>query len=203
TSVSKSVIDIIGLFKEQAGGGFKAIACIARDGESPSQLTGLTESDLPLRRKVLGGASTGIAVTGYAGRSARRRPAGLAAELLFQLGNPRRKALIFLARLRRHLLDRLEFFSRHHVEVAQDALGLGLKDGFDLAPDAARHPGGVVHQPGHFVEESVRRLYHWGAPGVGKEWGSGGHHARALDLPLSRTASRQNAASPCAALPRL
>ena len=69
-----------------------------------------------------------------------------------------------------HFLHRLEILAVHHVEIAQDALGLMFEQGIELAPDALRHTGGVVHQAGHLVENPVLRLGHgWLRPVIGNE----------------------------------
>ena len=48
----------------------------------------------------------------------------------------------------------------NNVEVAQEALRLAAEQRLELAPNALRNAGGVVHQPGDLVEEPVRRLHH-------------------------------------------
>ena len=51
------------------------------------------------------------------------------------------QALVLLARLLRHGLDRLEILPLHHVEAVEHALGLGADDAFDLLADAVGGPG--------------------------------------------------------------
>ena len=57
----------------------------------------------------------------------------------FQRGDTRFQLLIFLARQASHLLDRLELLALHHVEVAQNALGLTAEQSVELAPYSLRH----------------------------------------------------------------
>src|SRR6185295_13123417 len=89
---------------------------------------------------------------------------GRRTQLHLEFRKPGRQPLVFIARLRRHFLDGLEFLACDDVEIAQNALRLGLEDGLDLFAHAARDAGGVVHQPRHLVEETVGRLHHEGAP---------------------------------------
>jgi hypothetical protein len=78
----------------------------------------------------------------------------------FQRGNPHLERLIFLPRQTRHLLDRLEIVALHHVKVMEDAFRLSAEQRLNLTPDALRGTGGVVHQTGYFIEETIRRLDH-------------------------------------------
>src|SRR5262247_22659 len=82
------------------------------------------------------------------------------AELGFERGDARLQGLVLLTREPRHLLDRLEFLTLDHVEVAQDAVGLVAEHRVELAPHAGRDARRVVHEPCHFVEETVGGLGH-------------------------------------------
>jgi hypothetical protein len=53
-----------------------------------------------------------------------------------------------------------EFLALDNVKVAEYALGLTAEQCLEFAPHARGDTGGVVHQPGDFVEKPVRRLDH-------------------------------------------
>src|SRR5262249_41210314 len=65
-----------------------------------------------------------------------------------------------LAREPRHLFDGLEFLALHHLELAQNALGLGAKERVELTPNAGSDAGRIVHQPRDLVEKAVLGLGH-------------------------------------------
>src|SRR5450830_1379438 len=94
----------------------------------------------------------------------RRRTRTLLGRLIGRLGLQRRDArlqgLVLLARQAGHFLDRLEFLALDHVEVAQDALGLGPEQSVEFAPHPLRDPGGIVHQARHLVKNAVAGLGH-------------------------------------------
>ncbi len=83
-----------------------------------------------------------------------------AAELCFQRGDARLQRFVLLARDPGHFLHRLEILALDHVEIAQDALGLALEQGVELAPHARSDAGGIVHQPRHLVENPAAGLGH-------------------------------------------
>src|SRR5205807_9313563 len=77
-----------------------------------------------------------------------------------QGGNARLEGLVLLAGKPGHFLDGLEFLALDHIEVVEPALGLAAERRFDLAADALRDTGGIVHQPRHLVEHPVAGLGH-------------------------------------------
>src|SRR6185369_16135862 len=98
----------------------------------------------------------------HASRAPERLPEPLArsTEPGLQRRNARLQRLVLLARQAGHLLHRLEFLALDHVEIAQDAFGLVAHDGVDLALDALRGAGGVVHQTADLIEKPVAGLGH-------------------------------------------
>src|ERR1700704_5369514 len=86
--------------------------------------------------------------------------AGCAAQFRFQRGDARFQGLVLLARQPRHVLDRLEFLALDDVEVAQEFFGLVADHRVDLALDALRGAGGVVHQAPDLVEKPIAGLGH-------------------------------------------
>src|SRR5580704_17567415 len=86
-----------------------------------------------------------------------------------QLGLERGEAclqgLVLLAGKPRHVLDGFEFLALDQIEILQPALSLGAEQGVELAPDALRDAGGIVHQPRDLVEETVAGLGHPCLPG--------------------------------------
>src|SRR5262249_54817781 len=87
-----------------------------------------------------------------------------AGELRLQGREPGPQHLVLLTRQPGHILDRLELLALDQIEVAQPLLGLGLEHGIDLALDALRDTGGIVHQAGDLIEETVAGLGHGSAP---------------------------------------
>src|SRR5436190_20107431 len=65
-----------------------------------------------------------------------RTPLSGFAELGLERGDPGFERLVLLARQPRHVLDRLELLALDHVELAQDAFGLGAEQGVELAAHA-------------------------------------------------------------------
>src|SRR6195952_950199 len=97
-----------------------------------------------------------------------RRPwGGSRIELRFQRRDARFQRLVFLAGEPRHVLDRLELLALDDVEVAQDFFGLVAHHGVDLALDALRGAGGVVHQAADLVEKPIVGLGHVNISGCG------------------------------------
>src|SRR5438105_1846524 len=82
------------------------------------------------------------------------------AELGFQGSDPALESLVLLTREAGHVLDRVELLALDEVEVAQDAFGLVAHDRIDLALDALRGTGGVVHQAADLVEKPIAGLGH-------------------------------------------
>src|SRR5262249_1348424 len=68
--------------------------------------------------------------------------------------------LVFFSCKARHVFDGFEFLPLDHIQIAQKAFGLVSEQRLELAAHALRHAGGVIHQPGNFVEEPIRRLNH-------------------------------------------
>ena len=78
----------------------------------------------------------------------------------FEDGDAARQGLVLFARTGGHRLDRLELLARHDVHVAQHALALSTNEGRNLALHALRGAGGVRHQLGDLVKETVVGLGH-------------------------------------------
>ncbi len=57
-----------------------------------------------------------------------------------------------------------ELLALDQVEVAQPLLRLRLEHGIDFALDALCDAGGIIHQAGDLVEETVAGLGHGQAP---------------------------------------
>ena len=107
----------------------------------------------------------------------------------FQRRDARLQSLILFACQPRHFLDRLEFFTLHDVEIAQDTLSLVAKQGVELAPHPLGHSRSVIHQTRHFVEKAVACLGHISfvsATRLSPQWRSDYPAARPGMLPLMR-----------------
>src|SRR5262249_16613869 len=74
-------------------------------------------------------------------------------------------------------LDCLELLALHHVEIAQDALGLGAHHAFDLLAYAVGSSGSVGNQLAELVEEPSCGLRHGEALSL-RLWDATTAHAR-------------------------
>src|SRR5215471_1086727 len=71
---------------------------------------------------------------------------------------------VLLARLGGHLPHRLELLALDHVQLAQQALALGLYHGFEIAPHALGRAGRIGHELGELVKKPVVGLGHGACP---------------------------------------
>src|SRR5262245_27786450 len=85
-----------------------------------------------------------------------------------QLGDAPLEALVLLAGLLRHGLDRFEFLALHHVEVAQHPLGLGADHALDLLAHALCRAGSVGDELAELVEEPASGLCHGGPVSISR-----------------------------------
>src|SRR5579885_1552093 len=83
-----------------------------------------------------------------------------AGELFLKLGNADGEPVVFLAGFRRHFLGRLEFLAGDNVHIAQEFLGLRLKQRLDFLAHAPGHARRIVHQPCDLVEKAIGGLDH-------------------------------------------
>ena len=100
------------------------------------------------------------AVGPEAGCSTGRLAAAGLASLRFKRRDPGLERFIFFTREPCHVFDGFEFFALDDIQIAQKPLGLVAEQRLEFAAHALSNTGGIVHQPGNFVEKSIRCLHH-------------------------------------------
>jgi len=59
-----------------------------------------------------------------------------------------------------HIFDGFELLAPNNIEVPENAFCLAAEQRLELAPNALRNAGRIVHQTSNLVEEAIRRLDH-------------------------------------------
>src|SRR5215467_13918855 len=99
-------------------------------------------------------------------RAARARRGGRRSvrKLGLQGRDPCLEGLVLLAGELGHLSHGLKLVAQHDIKIAQDPLSLSPEDSVELPSHALGDACGIIHEPRHIVEKTVRRLRHCSPP---------------------------------------